>query len=106
MTGLAIAIAAAMLYAAWLCRHLGGPFRPIRNQLEYILQEALIAGAAAILFFGIGLDLKAKGGAEAPPSCQVSRSALTPGSYGPGGGISSPYPPQRSFWSACAEVLR
>lgn len=71
MTGLAVALAACLLYAAWLCRHLAGPFRPIRNELEAVLQQALVAGAVAVVLFGIGLDLKAKGGAEAPPSCSL-----------------------------------
>ena len=49
MTILLLIGALTALYGRWLLHHLGGPFRPIRNELEELGRQALTALAA--LFF-------------------------------------------------------
>jgi hypothetical protein len=45
--------AVCALYGAWLTRHIGGPFRPIRNEVEEVLFQSLIATAGVCFFAGV-----------------------------------------------------
>ncbi len=49
MTFLCLIGAVCALYARWLIRHLGGPFRPLRNELEELGRQALTALAALLV---------------------------------------------------------
>jgi hypothetical protein len=51
MMWLALVGMVTSLYLAWLTRHIGGPFRPIRNEIEEVLHQSLVA--TAVLFFVI-----------------------------------------------------
>ena len=51
MTILLLIGALTALYGRWLLHHLGGPFRPIRNELEELGRQALTALAALLVLF-------------------------------------------------------
>ena len=55
MSWLCLTGAVCALYARWLCRHIGGPFRPIRNEVEELGRQAFTALAALLVIVAAGV---------------------------------------------------